>query len=190
MAWKVLFGFAGVLRIPNAGALIQMMQNTWVGQRQQKFWKILSLFWKSWWTIAKFKAHKITAMVNIFAGNAFTIFHEKFGSQWNKINNELTIQSIVWHCLALFTCNKLDFLHSPFHCGVVQCRVADESSPKTLQSAGKAWCQFLWDADGIIYINYLEKGKPININFYIELLVHLMMSWILICFLTKHSFQI
>ena len=30
-----------------------------------------------------------------------------------------------------------------------------------------------WDAHGIIYINYLEKGKYINSDYYIELLVRL-----------------
>jgi hypothetical protein len=31
--------------------------------------------------------------------------------------------------------------------------------------------QFIWDAHCIIYIDYLEKGKSINSNYYIELLV-------------------
>ena len=55
-------------------------------------------------------------------------------------------------------------------------RAAGESRrkrPKTQQSAGKAKTSVFWDAHGIIYIDYLEKGKYINSDYYIELLVHL-----------------
>ena len=41
------------------------------------------------------------------------------------------------------------------------------------QSAGTVMALVFWDARGIIYIDYLEKGKYINSDYYIELLVRL-----------------
>lgn len=42
--------------------------------------------------------------------------------------------------------------------------------PKTQQSAGKVLASVFWDADGIIFIDYLEKGRTINADYYIALL--------------------
>ncbi len=44
-------------------------------------------------------------------------------------------------------------------------------SPKTQRSAGKVVESVFWDVHGIIYIDYLEKGKSIFSDYYIELLV-------------------
>ena len=41
------------------------------------------------------------------------------------------------------------------------------------QSAGKVMASVFWDAYGIISIDYVEKGKYINSDHYIELLVRL-----------------
>ncbi|KAF7266531.1 hypothetical protein GWI33_020156 [Rhynchophorus ferrugineus] len=41
---------------------------------------------------------------------------------------------------------------------------------KTQQSAGKVMTSIFWDAHGIIFIDYLEKGRTINSEYYIELL--------------------
>ncbi|QQP54963.1 Mariner transposase, partial [Caligus rogercresseyi] len=52
----------------------------------------------------------------------------------------------------------------------------DEPNPKrgkTQQSAGKVMASVFWDAHGIIFIDYLEKGKPINSDYYIALLKRL-----------------
>ncbi|KAF7284333.1 hypothetical protein GWI33_022316 [Rhynchophorus ferrugineus] len=49
----------------------------------------------------------------------------------------------------------------------------DEPAPKrgkTQQSAGKVIESVFWDAHGIIFIDYLEKGRIINSNYYIVLL--------------------
>ncbi|KAF7266923.1 hypothetical protein GWI33_019849 [Rhynchophorus ferrugineus] len=49
----------------------------------------------------------------------------------------------------------------------------DEPAPKrgkTQQSAGKVMASVLWDAHGIIFIDYLEKGRTINSDYYIALL--------------------
>ena len=42
--------------------------------------------------------------------------------------------------------------------------------PKTQQSAGKVMASVFWDALGILSIDYLEKSKTINREFYIALL--------------------
>lgn len=42
--------------------------------------------------------------------------------------------------------------------------------PKTQKSAGKVLASIFWDAHGIIFIDYLEKGRTINSDYYIELL--------------------
>ena len=120
----------------------------------------------------KLNVREITKMVKISTESASTILNEKLGmkrsfpngcrvfSQWNKSNNESTIhhftpeskrQSAEW-------------------------RTAGESRPKrpkTQQSAGKVMASVFWDAHSIIYIDYLEKGKYINSDYYIELLVRL-----------------
>lgn len=49
----------------------------------------------------------------------------------------------------------------------------DEPAPKrakTQQSAGKVMASVFWDARGIIFIDYLEKGRTINSDYYIALL--------------------
>ena len=51
-----------------------------------------------------------------------------------------------------------------------------ENHPKQLKkqtSAGKVLTIVFWDAQGILFINYLEKGITINSEYYIALLVHL-----------------
>ncbi|KAF7272648.1 hypothetical protein GWI33_014587 [Rhynchophorus ferrugineus] len=49
----------------------------------------------------------------------------------------------------------------------------DEPTPKrgkTQQSAGKVMASVFWDAHGIIFIDYLKKGRTINSDYYIVLL--------------------
>lgn len=53
---------------------------------------------------------------------------------------------------------------------------SDEPNPKrgkTQQSAGKVMASVFWDAHGIIFIDYLEKGKTINSDYYIAMLERL-----------------
>ena len=40
-------------------------------------------------------------------------------------------------------------------------------------SAGKVLASVYWDVQGILFINYLKKGRTINSEYYIALLVHL-----------------
>ena len=39
-------------------------------------------------------------------------------------------------------------------------------------SAGKVLASVFWDAQSILFIDYLEKGRTINSNYYIALLGH------------------
>ena len=45
--------------------------------------------------------------------------------------------------------------------------------PKTQTSTGKVLAPVLWDAQGILFIDCLEKGRTINNEYYIALLVRL-----------------
>ena len=45
--------------------------------------------------------------------------------------------------------------------------------PKTQISAGKVLPSVFWDAQGILFIDYFGKGRTINSEYYIALLVHL-----------------
>ena len=50
---------------------------------------------------------------------------------------------------------------------------ADESRPKrpkTQQCADKVMASVFWDANSILFIDYLEKGKTINSDYYMALL--------------------
>ena len=52
-------------------------------------------------------------------------------------------------------------------------RAAGESRPKrpkTQQWAGKVTASIFWDAHGIFFIDYLEKGKTIKSDYYMALL--------------------
>jgi hypothetical protein len=44
---------------------------------------------------------------------------------------------------------------------------------ETQRSAGKVMASVFWDARGIIFIDYLEKGQTINSEYYISLLERL-----------------
>jgi hypothetical protein len=45
--------------------------------------------------------------------------------------------------------------------------------PKSQKSAGKVMASVFWDVQGILFIDYLEKGKRINSEYYMALLVRL-----------------
>ena len=46
----------------------------------------------------------------------------------------------------------------------------DAKRPKYQQWAGKVMASVFWDAHGILFIDYLEKGKTINSDYYMALL--------------------
>lgn len=93
-------------------------------------------------------------------------------------------------CLELFKRNKLEFfrryvtmdetwLHyfnPESHRQSALWTASDEprpQRPKTQQSAGKVMASVFWDAHGIIFIDYLQKGQTINSEYYIALLERL-----------------
>ena len=147
----------------------------------------------------KLKVREIAKMVNISIGSASTILNEKLimkkvFSKW--VSRLLTMEQKQQRvddsesCLSLFTRNKQDFLRRYVTMDETwihyftpeskrksaEWRAAGESRPKrpkTQQSAGKVMASVFWDAHGIIYIVYLKKGKYINSDYYIELLVRL-----------------
>ncbi|XP_035205887.1 uncharacterized protein LOC118180914 [Stegodyphus dumicola] len=133
----------------------------------------------------KVKVREIAEMVNISTGSACMILHEKLGMKKvfpKCVPHVLTMaqkqQQVddLQSCLSLFTRNKQDFLRryvtmdeTWIHYFTLESkqqsaesRAAGESHPKrpkTKQSAGKVMASVLWDARGIIYIEYLGKGK-------------------------------
>lgn len=144
----------------------------------------------------KIKVREIAKMVNISTGSAFTILHQKLAmkkvfSKWvpRLLTMEQKQQRIndSESCLALFTRNKQDFLRRYVTVDETwihhftpessrqsaEWRTTGESRPKrpkTQQLAGKVMASVFWDANGIIFIDYLEKGKTINSDYYMVLL--------------------
>ena len=57
--------------------------------------------------------------------------------------------------------------------GPQQMKVVHPKQPKTQTSTSKVLASVFWDVKGILFINYLEKGRTINSEYYIALLVHL-----------------
>ena len=145
----------------------------------------------------KLKLHEIAEELKILEGNVFTILHKHLSmrklcsgccicSQSIKINTS-TIQCI---CLQLFQHNKKEFLHTYVTIDETQIHhfslesnwqsaewtVAGESCPKwpkTQTSAGKVLASIFWDAQSILFIDYLEKSRTINSEYYTALLAHL-----------------
>ena len=93
-------------------------------------------------------------------------------------------------CLQLFQHNKKEFLHKYvtmdetwIHHFTLESNqqsaewtAASESCPKrpkTQTSTGKVLAYIVWDAQGILFIDYLEKERTIHSEYYIALLVHL-----------------
>ena len=94
------------------------------------------------------------------------------------------------HCLQMLQCNKKEFLHKYvtmdetwiYHFTLesnqqsAKWTAAGESRPKwpkTQISAGKVFDSAFWDMQGILFIDYLGKGRTINSKYYIASLVHL-----------------
>lgn len=147
----------------------------------------------------KVKLKEIADIVKISSERVHHIIHEYLGmrklfSKW--VPRELTIDQKQQRvddseqCLALFNHNKKDFLrryvtmdetwlhhYTPeSNRQSAKWTAYGESNPtrgKTQQSAGKVMASVFWDTHGIIFIDYLEKGKTINSDYYIALLERL-----------------
>lgn len=141
----------------------------------------------------KVKLQEIANTLKISKGSAFTIVHEhlsmrKLLSKWvpRLLNGDQKQQRIddSERCLELFKRNKKDFLRRYVtmdetwihHFTPESKRSAAEwaavgesrpKRPKTQMSAGKVMASVFWDAHGILFIDYLEKGQTINSDRYI-----------------------
>ena len=93
-------------------------------------------------------------------------------------------------CLQLFQCNKKEFLRKyttinetwiypvslESNRQSAEWTAVSESRPKRSKRqtfAGKVLALVFWDAQGILFIDYLEKGRTINSEYYIASLVRL-----------------
>lgn len=144
----------------------------------------------------RLKVREIAKTVGIAEGTVHHILHEELGmrklsARWvprlltpeNKRNRETTSAS----CLALFQRNPAEFLRrfvtvdeTWIHWYIPETKEQskqwtspDERAPKkakTVPSAGKVMATVFWDSQGVIHIDYLEKGKTITGRYYADLL--------------------
>ena len=145
------------------------------------------------------KLHEIAEELKISEGSLFTILQEhlsmrKLCSKW--VLHLLTVNQKQQRvdnsecCLQLFQRNKMEFLHKYVtmdetwihHITLKSNRLSAEwtaagescpKQPKTQTSSGKVLASVFWDVQGILFIDYLEKGRPINSKYHIALLVRL-----------------
>ena len=147
----------------------------------------------------KLKSCEIAEELKILESSLFTILHEhlsmrKLCSKWVPCLLTVDQKHHVGdseHCLQLFQCNKKEFLHKYvtmdetwIHYFTLESnwqsagwRTADESRPKQTKmrtSADKVLASIFWNAQGILFLDYLEKGRTINSEYHIALLMHLM----------------
>lgn len=144
----------------------------------------------------KLKLCEIAEASKISEGSVSTILHEHLGMR--KLNAKwvprvLTVDQKQQRiddserCLELFRRNKNDFLRRYVtmdetwihHYTPESKRQSsewtgpDENRPKrakTQQSAGKVMASVFWNTHGILFIDYLEKGRTINSDYYCALL--------------------
>ena len=145
------------------------------------------------------KLHDIAEELKISEGCAFTILHEhssmgKLCSKWLPylftVDQKQPRVDDSERCLQQFQHNKKDFLHKYVTMDETWIHhftresnqqsaeriTAGESRLKRLKmqtSAGKVLISVFWDAQGILFIDYLEKRRTINSEYCIELLVRL-----------------
>ncbi|KAL7726109.1 hypothetical protein ACLKA6_010156 [Drosophila palustris] len=148
---------------------------------------------------SKVKVREIADILKISAGSVHTIIHEHLGmkkvfSKWvpRLLTPEQKQQRIdeSKSCLDMFTRNKSEFLRRYITMDETwihhftpesnrqsaEWHAAGESRPKrpkTQQLAGKVMASVFWDAHGIIFIDYLQKGQTINSDYYMALLERL-----------------
>ena len=73
-------------------------------------------------------------------------------------------------CLELFKRGKNDFLRRHVTMIEIAAGIIRPKRPNTQQWAGKFMASVFWDAHGILFIDYLEKVKSINNDYYMVLL--------------------
>ena len=146
----------------------------------------------------KLKLHKIAEKLKILESSVFTILHEhlsmrKLCSKWVlhllTVDQKQRVDDSECY-LQLVQYNKKEFLHKYVtmdetwihHFTLESNRqsaewtAAGESNPKRPKmqtSTGSVLASVFWDAQDILFIDYLEKGRTINSEYYITLLVHM-----------------
>lgn len=141
----------------------------------------------------KLKLREVSAIVKISGGSVHTILHEnlcltKLFSKW--VPRVLTVDQKQQRvddserCLELFQADKADFMdryvtmdetwihyYNPSDevekVGEGKSRAKQESS---YRSAGKVLASVFWDARGILFIDFVEKGEAFNAEYYMSLL--------------------
>ena len=144
----------------------------------------------------KMKVREIAEASKLSYGSALTVLHDNLGMK--KLNAKWVPRLLTpcqkqqriddsKACLKIFNRNKADFLrryvtmdetwihhYTPeskrSSAEWVEAGESIPKRPKTQQSAGKIMASVFWDAHGILFIDYLEKGKRINTEYYTALL--------------------
>ena len=144
----------------------------------------------------KLKFREIADTLKISEDSVYTILHESLGMR--KLFSKLVPRSLspeqkpqrvkdLESCLELYKRGKKNFLRRYMtmdetwihHYTLETKRSSAEwtaagdsrpKRPKTQEWAGKFMASLLWDAYGILFIDFLKKGKTINSNYYIALL--------------------
>ena len=139
---------------------------------------------------------EIDDTLKISEGSVFTILHEslemrKLFSKWvsRLLTSDQKQQRVEdsERCLELFKRGKKNFLRrqvtmnetwihhytSKTKRSSAKWTAAGESRPKrpkTQQRVGKVMASIFWDVHGILFIDYLDKGQPINSDYYMAIL--------------------
>ena len=140
----------------------------------------------------KLRLREIADTLKISEGNVFKILHESLGmrklfSKW--VSRLLTPDQKTktrWGFRALFgsvqarsnafsvsVCDNGWNMDPDKKRSLAEWTEADESRPKrpkTQKLAGKVMASLFWDAHGVLFIDYLEKGKTIKSDFHMALL--------------------
>ena len=126
----------------------------------------------------KLKLHEIADTLQMSEGSVFTILHESLGmcklfSKWvpRPLTPDQKQQRVEdsERCLELFMQGKKDFLHR-YVTKHETCIHHYTPETKTQQWVGKVMASVFWDAYDILFVNYLEKGKTINSEYFMILL--------------------
>ena len=141
----------------------------------------------------KLKLYEIAEYLNISEGNVFTILHEHMSMRKLYSKSVLRLLTVdkkqqciddSERCLKLFQHNKKEFLYKyvtmdeiwihhfnpELNRQLAEWTATGESCPKRPKmqtSTGQVFVSIFWDEQGILYIDYLEKGRNINSKYYI-----------------------
>lgn len=124
----------------------------------------------------KLKLREIAMELKISEGSVFTILREhlsmkKLCSKWvpRLLTPDQKKQRIFdsERCLELFKRDEQDFLRRYV---TVNETWIHHYTPDSKTSAGKVMASVFWDVQGILFIDYFDKGKKISSEYYIKLL--------------------